>query len=108
MSKTVTIEFLQPDGAIDRIETPVGNTVMQAAILNNVAGIDAECGGSCMCATCHVYIDTANQDACGEPSEIEAEMLDCAEAELRPESRLGCQITVTEQMDGTRFRVPQA
>ncbi len=67
----VKITFIQPDGASQEVEAEPGITVMEAAKLNDVAGIDAECGGDCACATCHVYVDPAWTDKTGKPNDIE-------------------------------------
>ncbi len=78
---------------------------MEAAKLNDVPGIEAECGGACACATCHVYVDAAWIEKTGKPAEMEEDMLDFA-FDVRPESRLSCQIKVTPELDGLVVRVP--
>lgn len=80
-------------------------TVMEAAKQGDVAGIEAECGGSCACATCHVYVDAAWRDKVGKPENMEEDMLDFA-FDVREESRLSCQIRVTAELDGLVVRVP--
>lgn len=102
---TVKITFIQPDGASQAVDAEAGNTVMEAAKLNNVPGIEAECGGACACATCHVYVDAAWTAKTGKPAEMEEDMLDFA-FDVRPESRLSCQIKVTPELDGLVVRVP--
>jgi 2Fe-2S ferredoxin len=99
------ITFIQPDGTSQAVEAEPGVTVMEAAKLNSVAGIEAECGGACACATCHVYVDGAWTEKSGKPSVMEEDMLDFA-FEVRPESRLSCQIKVTAELDGLIVRVP--
>ena len=99
------ITFIQPDGATQVVEAKAGVTVMEAAKLHEVPGIEAECGGACACATCHVYVDAAWRDATGKPSEMEEDMLDFA-FDVRDESRLACQIKVTDALDGLVLRVP--
>lgn len=99
------ITFIQPDGASATVDAEIGITVMEAAKLNDVAGIDAECGGACACATCHVYVDAAWVDKTGTPETIEEDMLDFA-FDVRKESRLSCQIKVTPELDGLVVRVP--
>jgi 2Fe-2S ferredoxin len=99
------ITFIQPDGASQEVEAEPGITVMEAAKLNDVAGIDAECGGACACATCHVYVDAAWIDKTGKPNNIEEDMLDFA-FDVRKESRLSCQIKVSPELDGLIVRVP--
>ena len=99
------ITFIQPDGATQVVEAAPGVTVMEAAKLNNVPGIDAECGGACACATCHVYVDEAWREKTGKPAEMEEDMLDFA-FDVRDESRLACQIKVVDALDGLELRVP--
>lgn len=99
------ITFIQPDGTQQTIAAEPGVTVMEAAKLNNIAGIEAECGGACACATCHVYVDEAWRAKTGRPKEMEEDMLDFA-FDVRPESRLCCQIKVTDDLDGLTLRIP--
>ncbi len=99
------ITFMQPDGAAQVVEAEPGLTVMEAAKLNSIAGIDAECGGACACATCHVYVDAAWQAKVGKPSTMEEDMLDFA-FDVQDASRLACQIKVTSELDGLVVRVP--
>ena len=99
------ITFIQPDGTQKTVESQPGMTVMEAAKINNVPGIEAECGGACACATCHVYVDEAWREKTGKPSEMEEDMLDFA-FEVREESRLSCQIKVSDALDGLLVRVP--
>ncbi|NVO24948.1 2Fe-2S iron-sulfur cluster binding domain-containing protein [Donghicola sp. C2-DW-16] len=104
----VAITFIQPDGASQTVTATVGDSVMQTALNNNIDGIFAECGGAMMCATCHCYVDDAWTDATGERVDGEEDMLDCAEAEMRPTSRLTCQIKVTDALDGLVVHLPEA
>lgn len=99
------ITFIQPDGAQDVAEAEPGMTVMEAAKQSDVAGIDAECGGSCACATCHVYVDAAWREKVGKAANMEEDMLDFA-FDVREESRLSCQIRITPELDGLVVRVP--
>jgi 2Fe-2S ferredoxin len=99
------ITFIQPDGETQVVEAESGVTVMEAAKLHNVPGIEAECGGACACATCHVYVDPAWREKVGAPSDMEEDMLDFA-FDVREESRLCCQIKVTPALDGLVLRVP--
>jgi 2Fe-2S ferredoxin len=103
MAKVTYTEF---SGKQSTIEVPVGSSVMEGAIRNNVRGIIAECGGACSCATCHVYVDDAWIDKVGSKSEEEDGMLD-AVMERRPNSRLSCQIKVTESLDGLVVGLPE-
>jgi 2Fe-2S ferredoxin len=101
----VKLTFVQPDGVSQTVEVEPGLTVMEAAKLNDVPGIEAECGGACACATCHVYVDPAWVEKTGKPEAIEEDMLDFA-FDVRKESRLSCQIKVTPDLDGLTLRVP--
>jgi 2Fe-2S ferredoxin len=100
------ITFIQHNGTEQVVEAEPGMTVMEAAVRNSVPGIAAECGGACACATCHVYVDEAWREATGTPEQMEEDMLDFA-FDIRPESRLSCQIKVTEALDGLVVRVPE-
>jgi len=95
------------DGSEHSLEVRAGLSVMEGAIRNDVDGIVAECGGSCMCATCHVYVDEAFSDRLPSPSEDEEEMLDEVVAPRRANSRLSCQIKVTEDLDGLLVHLPE-
>jgi 2Fe-2S ferredoxin len=99
------ITFIQPDGTSETVNAEPGVTVMEAAKLHNIAGIEAECGGACACATCHVFVDAAWREKAGSPAPTEEDMLDFA-FDVRPESRLSCQIKVTSDLDGLVVRVP--
>ena len=103
MAKITYIEF---DGTEHVVEVRNGLSVMEGAIKNNVPGIDADCGGACACATCHVYVDEAWGEKTGKPSAMEESMLDFAD-EVKPNSRLSCQIRVTADMDGLVVRLPE-
>jgi 2Fe-2S ferredoxin len=100
------ITFIQPDGTAQTVEGEPGTTVMETARKHLIEGIEAECGGACACATCHVYVDAAWREKTGVPSEMEEDMLDFA-FDVRPESRLSCQIKVTEDLDGLIARIPE-
>lgn len=100
------ITFKQPDNTEQVVEAEPGMTVMEAAKKNLVPGIEAECGGACACATCHVYVDDAWRDKVGAPSEMEEDMLDFA-FDVRESSRLSCQIKVTDELDGLVLSVPE-
>ncbi|MGY1781939.1 2Fe-2S iron-sulfur cluster-binding protein [Geodermatophilus sp. SYSU D01036] len=103
-----TIVYVQPDGSRSEFQAPAGTSVMKNAVLNDVPGIVAECGGSLMCATCHVYVDPADVDRVPPVSDEEDEMLDVTEAERRGTSRLSCQLTVEDALDGLTVHVPEA
>ena len=100
------ITFIQPDGSAQTVEGEPGLTVMEVAKMNLIEGIEAECGGACACATCHVYVDGAWRAKTGAPEQMEEDMLDFA-FEVRPESRLSCQIRVTPELDGLVVRIPE-
>lgn len=103
MAKITYIEF---DGTTHEVDAKNGMTVMEAAIKNMVPGIDAECGGACACATCHVYIDEAWTGIVGKPEEMEEDMLDFG-FDVRENSRLSCQISVSDELDGLVVRLPE-
>ncbi len=100
------ITFIEHGGTEHTVDAETGSTVMEAAIENLVPGIEAECGGACACATCHVYVEDAWREPTGEPAEMEEDMLDFA-FDVRDASRLSCQITVTDKLDGLVVRVPE-
>ncbi|MET0350818.1 MAG: 2Fe-2S iron-sulfur cluster-binding protein [Rhizobacter sp.] len=100
------IHYILKDGTVRTVDARDGTSVMEAAVRANVRGIDAECGGSCACATCHVYVAETDLDRLAPPDELEAEMLDAVAAERRPTSRLSCQIVVDAALDGLTVQVP--
>jgi ferredoxin, 2Fe-2S len=99
------ISYIEPDGTSRVIETSSGFTVMEVAVRNDVRGIVAECGGACACATCHVYVDDAWMGRLPPPSAVEEAMLELAE-DVRANSRLSCQIRISDAIDGLIVRVP--
>jgi 2Fe-2S ferredoxin len=88
------------------VDAQNGSTVMENAIRNAIPGIEAECGGACACATCHVYVDEAWTAEVGEPEAMEEDMLDFA-YDVRPNSRLSCQIKVRDALDGLVVAIPE-
>ena len=94
------------DGTRFEVDAAVGSTVMENAIRNDVPGIEAECGGACACATCHVYVAEGWIEKTGKAQAMEEDMLDFA-YELKPTSRLSCQIKVTDELDGLEVSVPE-
>lgn len=100
------ITFIQHDGTSEELEAEAGLSLMESAVRNGVPGIDADCGGQCACATCHVFIVEHWLDRTGLAEGQEHEMLDMVE-ERRPNSRLSCQITVSEALDGLVVRLPE-
>ena len=103
----VRIIYNSGDGSSREVEVPVGRSVMLGATVNGVAGIEADCGGTLSCATCHVYVDPAWVDRLPEPELMEVELMEGVAAERRPNSRLSCQIVVTEALDGLTLEVPE-
>lgn len=101
-----TITYISHAGAERRIAAPAGTTIMQAAIKNGVDGILAECGGDCACATCHVYVDERFLPLLEPVGENEDAMLDSAAAGRRSNSRLGCQVPLTDALDGIVVTTP--
>ncbi len=99
------ITFIEHDGTVHEVDAETGETAMEAAMRGGVSGIVAECGGSCTCATCHVYVDEAWVEKTGERSLEEDEQLDNA-YDVRPNSRLSCQIVMSEALDGILVRTP--
>jgi len=101
----VKITFIDSDDASRTVEAEIGATVMETAIKNGIPGIEAECGGACACATCHVYVDEAWQAKTGQASPMEEDMLDFG-FDVRPSSRLSCQIKVSDDLNGLVVRTP--
>ena len=99
------ITFIDAKGEARTVDAEVGATVMETALRNAIPGIEAECGGACACATCHVYVADDWTDKVGQPSQTEEDMLDFA-FEVRPNSRLACQIKVSEELDGLVVTTP--
>jgi 2Fe-2S ferredoxin len=99
------ITFIEHDGTQHTVEAEIGSTVMETALKNDISSVVAECGGGCTCATCLVHVDEAWFEVVGKASEDEEYMLDSA-FEVKPTSRLSCQIQVTEKLDGLIVRTP--
>jgi 2Fe-2S ferredoxin len=99
------VTFIEHDGAVHTVEAELDSSVMETALRNDVASIVAECGGGCTCATCLVHVDEAWFERVGPASAEEEEMLDAA-FELKPTSRLSCQIKMTAALDGLVVRTP--
>jgi ferredoxin, 2Fe-2S len=100
------LTFIQKDGTRQEVEGQNGMTVMEAAVKNMVPGIDADCGGACACATCHVYVEPDWMERVGSRNEMEEDMLDFA-FDVRDNSRLSCQIKITDALDGLTVKVPE-
>ncbi|MBT9464777.1 2Fe-2S iron-sulfur cluster-binding protein [Hydrogenophaga sp.] len=103
----VDVTLIDTSGLSRTLQVPEGQSLMQAAVSAGVRGIVGECGGSAMCATCHVYVDEAFADRLPAPLETELEMLECTASERLPNSRLGCQIKLSAALDGLVVRLPE-
>ena len=101
------VTFIAFDGQRHAVAAKTGKSLMRAAVDNDVPGIDADCGGQCACATCHVFIEPPWAALTGPRTAIEHDMLNFA-ADLRESSRLACQITVTDALDGLEVHMPEA
>ena len=99
------ITFIEHDGTVHTVDAEVGSTLMETALRHSVAGIVAECGGSCTCATCLVHVADDWKDRVGARSEEEEDQLDFA-FDVRPTSRLSCQIKITDELDGLVVHTP--
>jgi len=102
----VKVTFIDVQGTARTVEGEPGATLMETAINHGVPGIEAECGGACACSTCHVYIDEVWREKVGQPSPMETDMLDFAYG-VQPNSRLSCQIKVSEELEGLTVRTPE-
>lgn len=100
------VTFITHDGEQHDVDAEDGQSLMTAAIENDIAGIDADCGGSCACATCHVFVESAWAGKTGEQSEMEQSMLEFAE-NLQDNSRLSCQISISPELEGLTVRLPE-
>ncbi len=100
------ITYIEHSGTEHVIDVENGMTVMEGAIKNSIPGIDADCGGACACATCHVYVDESWMDKVGPAESMEEDMLDFA-FDVKPNSRLSCQIKVSDELDGLRVTTPE-
>ena len=100
------ITFIQHTGTEQTVEGIPGMSVMETAIKHQIPGIDADCGGACACATCHVYVEPEWTARTGARNPMEEDMLDFA-FDVRDSSRLSCQIKVSDGLDGLRVKVPE-
>jgi ferredoxin, 2Fe-2S len=101
----IYVTYIDSQGTSRTVEAHEGSSVMETALRNNIPGIVAECGGACACATCHVYVAPEWGEVVGKPSQMEEDMLDFA-FEVRPMSRLSCQINVTRALNGLAVTTP--
>ena len=102
----VQITYVEHDGTEHVVDSQTGVSLMQAAIDNLVPGIDADCGGECSCATCHVMVNENWLEKVGPPGEMEESMLDL-NPERQENSRLSCQGEVSEELDGLKVTMPE-
>lgn len=100
-----TVTFIEYNGTRHDVTAKAGSSLMRAAVDNNVPGIDGDCGGQCACATCHVYVDSAWAERTGARTTMEEDMLNFAAA-TADNSRLACQIAITEELDGLVVSMP--
>ena len=100
------ITYIENNGKSHTIEVAKELTVMEGAVQNNIPGIDADCGGACACATCHVYVDQNWVDKTGKAEQMEQDMLVFA-FDVTDQSRLSCQIKITDDLDGLIINLPE-
>lgn len=100
------IKYIEFNGTEHDVDVPNGLTVMEGALRYTIPGIDGDCGGACACATCHVYVEDGWFDKLPQMEELERDMLDFA-FDVADNSRLSCQIKVTDELDGLRVTTPE-
>jgi len=100
------VSYIEPTGETKTVDVPVGTTLMVAAVKNGIDGIIGECGGVCMCATCHVYVREPFLDRLPPILDTEEAVLEVTNAERLPNSRLSCQIKMTEALAGITVEIP--
>jgi 2Fe-2S ferredoxin len=101
------INFVDSDGTNREVETKNGTSIMEAAVQNMIPGIDADCGGACACATCHVYVSNDWMEKLKAKDDMEDSMLDFAE-DVQDNSRLSCQILMSDELDGITVTTPES
>jgi len=101
----IQVTFITREGQALEVVAAEGASLMETAVRNGVAGIEAECGGACSCATCHVYVEPQWREKVGEANAMESDMLDMA-YEVASNSRLACQIRISPELDGLTVRLP--
>ena len=101
------VTFIEFNGTEHTVDATSGESLMLAAVNNGVPGIDADCGGGCACATCHVYVESEWIDKTGSPDAMESSMLQLAEG-VADNSRLSCQIAVDDSLEGLTVRMPES
>jgi 2Fe-2S ferredoxin len=102
-----SITFIHPDGRAETVEAKDGDSAMFTALSHGVDGIVAECGGSALCATCHVYVDERWISRLGAVADDEDDLLEGTASQRLPNSRLSCQIKITAELDGLVLRLPE-
>lgn len=105
MSQTITLKFVTHEGEVRALAVQPGQTLMQAAVDQQVDGIPGECGGAMACGTCHIYLEDVWQELTGAPSDLEQSLLEVS-GNCQTNSRLGCQVLLTEEMDGMQVHLP--
>ena len=100
------VTYIEYNGKEHEVEIEKGLSIMEGAVQNGIPGIDADCGGACACATCHVYVKEEWLDKLSEQGESEKDMLDFA-FDVKDNSRLSCQITVSDELDGLVVNMPE-
>ena len=101
------VTFIEFNGTEHTVDANNGESLMLAAVNNGVPGIDADCGGGCACATCHIFVESDWIDKTGSPDAMESSMLQLAEG-VADNSRLSCQITVDDSLEGLTVRMPES
>jgi len=101
------ILFIDYAGATREVEAKNGTSIMEAAVQNMIPGIDADCGGACACATCHIYVDESFLGKLKDKDDMEDSMLDFAE-NVQDNSRLSCQILINDDLDGIKVTTPES
>jgi len=107
MAQEIVLNYRLSDGTVRTVDARVGDSVMDTAIENDIDEVVAECGGSLICATCHVYLDEASAALFEEPDDAELEMLEGVAAERRPHSRLSCQLIVKAELADATIETPE-
>jgi len=102
------IIFKKATGETEEVKIRIGDSIMQAAVDNGIDEIVAECGGNCVCATCHCYVETSFLPKLNEMDDFENDMLDSTATERKENSRLSCQVTMTDELDGLTIEIPES
>lgn len=107
MTQEIVLNYKTSDGTVHAVDARVGDSIMDTAVKNDIDEVVAECGGSLICATCHVYLDAATAELFEEPDDFELEMLEGVAAERRENSRLSCQLIVKPELAGHTIETPE-